>query len=63
MGDFLVINGRGVGVAATNTTDYYHWRDGGKNAPAYGDEAIFWYLAFEKLEDARKWYDISAMEF
>ena len=59
MGDFLAINGRGVGMAATNVAENLPGRPT-KAAPAYGDEAICWYLAFATLEDAREWYDISA---
>jgi hypothetical protein len=57
MGDFLAINGRDVGIAA------FPLRKDAYQNEAYGDEAIFWYLAFSTSEDAREWYDISAMEF
>jgi hypothetical protein len=57
MGDFLAINGRGVGIAA------FPLREDAYQNEAYGDEAIFWYLAFSTLEDAREWYRVSAVEF
>lgn len=62
MGDFLAINGRSVGIAVMNVEDSRRYGSG-RGQPAYGDEAIFWYLAFASVEDAREWYDISAMEF
>ena len=54
MGDFLAINEHTINAAASAHADENY---------ANGSEAIFWYLAFATLEDAREWYDISAVEF
>lgn len=62
MGDFLAINASHYGNAATPYRKMKS-KGGSESEVAYGDEAIFWFLAFADAEDARKWYDVSEMEF